>query len=145
MRLIPTHGATSHLRRSIVTFAVGLLLAGCSSDPGATGPTVDGPPTNNPPPSNPPSAQSGRLMVWTSDPSPSPIAVVVNGQAVGTLTRYWTSAPACGEYATGAAITLTLSAGPHVVAAYETQADGSWPASTVQVPAGGCLTYHLRP
>jgi hypothetical protein len=145
MRIIPTHGATSQLRRSFVSLAVGLLLAGCSSDPGATDPSVNEPPTNNSPPNSPPTVQTGRLMVWTSDQSPSPIAVVVDGQAVGTLTRYWTSAPACGEYTTGAAITLTLSAGSHVVAAYETQADGTWPASTVQVPAGGCLTYHLRP
>ena len=93
----------------------------------------------------PPPARTTQLTVWTSDPAPSPITVVVNGQTLGTLTRFRTVAPPCGDRTAGAAITVDLDPGQHVISAFETQASGTWGPATVSLAAGQCLTYELMP
>lgn len=93
----------------------------------------------------PPPARATQLTIWTSDPSPSPIAVVVNGQTLGTLTHYRTSAPPCGDRTAGASITVDLNPGQHAISAFETQGDGTWGPSTVSLATGQCRTYELMP
>ena len=88
---------------------------------------------------------TGVLTVWTSDSSPSPIEVSVDGVAIGTLTKYWSSAPACGSSQSGATLSITTSAGSHTVSAEETRGTKYWPATTVRVTGGGCLSFALNP
>lgn len=90
-------------------------------------------------------ARATQLTIWTSDPSPSPIAVVVNGQTHGTLTYYRTSAPPCGDRTAGASITVELNPGQHVLTAFETQGDGTWGPTTISLGTGQCLTHELTP
>jgi hypothetical protein len=127
----------THVRRPalrplvrLTTLLSALALASC---------TVDDP--NEPPPP----ATTGQVTVWTSDQSPSPIEVSIDGNVVGILTAYRTSPPACGSETSTGRITVTLPAGAHVISAEETHDDGYWPAKTVQVTGGGCLTFALNP
>jgi hypothetical protein len=88
---------------------------------------------------------TGQLTIWTSDDTPSPIEVTIDGAAVGTLTAYRTSAPACGAATGAGAITITRPAGVYVLSARETRAPGQWPARPVTIPAGGCTSFALDP
>ena len=129
----------SHLtvRRFASAAALALsLTAGCGDSRRIVGPDPDD--EQQP-------AAVATLTVWTSDPSPSPIAVVVDGRRVGVLTRYWSSPPPCGDQTAGAAITIDLPPGPHVVRANETQGDGVWGPRTLELQAQRCLSYELAP
>lgn len=88
---------------------------------------------------------TGTVTFWTSDPSPSPIAVRLNGNTVGTLTMYRTSAPACGAGAADGALSVSVAAGSHVVSAFETEDSGTWPPTNITVRGGECMTFHFRP
>lgn len=93
----------------------------------------------------PPPRSGAQLTIWTSDPAPSPISVAVNGQTLGTLTFFRSTAPRCGDFIPGEAITIDVTPGRHVISAFETQSTGTWGPSTVSLSAGQCLTYELRP
>jgi hypothetical protein len=130
---------TQHLRLPRLPLAValvGLLLVGCEGG-GPTEPSSTAPPTTT--------AAPARITFWTSDSSPSPIAVTVNGQRVGTLTMWRTGAPACGAPTTGGTLTVDVPAGTHAVAGYETEGAGVWTARNVTLQAGGCLVFHFTP
>ena len=83
------------------------------------------------------------LTIWTSDSSPSPIAVSVDGNPVGVLTEYRFSSPTCGAGAAAGALSVNVTPGTHVIRAYETQANGTWGPSSVTLSGGGCMTYEL--
>lgn len=87
---------------------------------------------------------TGKLMVWSSDPTPCPaghgttITVKLNGTTYGTIGQYFTSEPVCGN---PGALTLDLAPG-----SYEIDAGchtNLWPLVTVQVTAGGCVKHEL--
>jgi hypothetical protein len=86
---------------------------------------------------------AGRLTVWTSDASPLPIDVLVDGVMVGRLTAYRSSAPNCGAQSAGA-ITVTRASGTYLVSARVVQGEGKWPEIEVEVAAGWCRTVELR-
>lgn len=86
----------------------------------------------------------GQLTVWTSDPSPSPIEVIVDGVAVGLLTAYRKSAPVCGSRSAGA-VSVSRPPGRVVLSATETEGTGRWPPMAVELHAGRCQTIELRP
>lgn len=88
---------------------------------------------------------TAQITIWTSDSSPSPIEVSVDGSVVGTLTLYRTAPPPCGVATTGAAITVTLPIGSHIVSARETRDSGYWPPNTVSLAGGDCFTFALTP
>lgn len=120
--------ASSLLRRGIAVAALALLapLASCGSD--STGP----------------SGGSATITFWTSDSSPSYIAVVLDGSNVGTLSAYRTSAPVCGSSSSGA-VSVTVSAGTHTYSAYETSSTGTWPAKSISLASGDCKTVEFLP
>lgn len=93
----------------------------------------------------PPSSRTTQLTIWTSDPSPSSIGVVVDGRSLGTLTHYRSMAPSCGDRTPGATITVDLAAGEHVISAFEMTGSGEWGPSVVRLVGGTCLTYELMP
>lgn len=115
----------------LAALVLGLGIAGCDLAKALTSPTDS-------------TATTATLTIWTSDSSPSPIAVSVDGQAVGILNYYRSSAPACGAGASAGAISVSLASGAHVVRAFETQAGGTWGPATVDLNAGGCMTYELQ-
>lgn len=84
-----------------------------------------------------------QITFWTSDTSPSYIAVSVDGVQVGTLTAYRSSAPTCGASTTGGTLTVNVSPGQHTISARETSASGTWGPSQVNVSSGSCLTYRF--
>jgi hypothetical protein len=90
-------------------------------------------------------ATSGQITIWTSDSSPSPIEVSVDGRVVGTLTAYRTSAPSCGVATHNGAITITRAAGTYTLSARETRASGVWPARSFTLEGGGCAIHVLNP
>ena len=92
-----------------------------------------------------PTTSNATLTLWTSDPAPSFITVLVDGTQVGTLTQYRYSTPDCGAASSGATITLTLQAGQHTISAYETSSTGTWGPAQVNIGSGKCLTYEFQP
>lgn len=88
--------------------------------------------------------EDATLTIWTSDASPSFISVSVDGKTVGTLTQYRTSSPTCGATTSGGTISVTVSPGSHIITARETTSSGTWPAKSVSVNGGGCLTFELQ-
>jgi hypothetical protein len=141
--MVPSLRSVSTLSTARRTLAA-LLLATASACSAAEDLAGLGQETNN---SNNVNSGGGSatLTLWTSDSSPSPIAISVDGTVVGTLTQYRTAAPTCGAPTSGGAISVKVSAGSHVVSARETADTGTWPAKTVSVSSGGCLTYEFTP
>jgi hypothetical protein len=134
-----THAIPRHrLRLYTLALAAAFASASCTTSDASS-------PTDTDEPLGPTEATTGLLTVWTSDSSPSPIEVTVDGVAIGTLTKYWSSAPACGSSQSGATLTITTSAGSHIVSAEETRGTKYWPATTVRVTGGGCLSFALNP
>lgn len=86
---------------------------------------------------------TGQITVWTSDPSPSPIEVLVDGVVVGQLTAYRTEPPECGTQSAGA-VTVTKAPGHIVLSAREVTGPGRWGSSGVEVSPGQCRTIELR-
>ena len=123
-------------RRAILLVGAALLLsaAACRDDDGDI---VDPPP--------PPPAAAGRVTFWRSDPSPSPIQVMLSGQVLGLLTAHRTSAPGCGGPSSTDAITVERPAGTYSMYAYETMANGYWGPRDITIQEGGCLLFELRP
>lgn len=83
---------------------------------------------------------TGKVVFWTDQNVTGPITVNVGGSAVGTITVYGTTAPACG---TTGAVTVDLAPGTYT---YTASANGvTWGPSTVTSVAGQCrpqlLTY----
>jgi hypothetical protein len=85
----------------------------------------------------------GRITVWTSDSSPLPIDVLVDGVMVGRLTAYRSSAPDCGAESAGA-VSVSRPPGTYLVSARVVQGQGTWPPMAVAVSAGRCRTVELR-
>ena len=120
------------LRKTALALAAAVALAsGCKDLSQLTDPTSG--------------SSTATITLWTSDSSPSYIAVAVDGSTVGTLTAYRYSAPACGAQTSGGTITVPVSPGQHVITAYETSSSGTWGPSTVNVDAGKCLTFEFTP
>lgn len=85
---------------------------------------------------------TGQITVWTSDPSPSPIEVLVDGVVVGQLTAYRTEPPVCGTHSAGA-VTVTRAPGRIQLSAREVAGSGHWESADVAVSRGRCSTIEL--
>jgi hypothetical protein len=117
--------------RSVAAVAFALVLpAGCSDLANA----VNGPTTTS---------TTGQITFWTSDSSPSYIDVALDGGSIGILSAYRVSAPTCGASSTAGTLTVTVAPGGHTMYARETSASGTWGPSTINVKAGGCVTFEL--
>ena len=132
-------GPTSKLAAAAALTLVGsLLLSGCSDRSGPTDPEESRT-----------SAGSGltQITIWTDDSSPSPIQVYIDGRAVGVLTVYRDTPPACGAPSSAGAgvVTVLVTPGSHAVRAEETRGDGYWGPMTVQMSSGSCRIIALNP
>jgi hypothetical protein len=87
---------------------------------------------------------TGQITVWTSDPSPSPIEVLVDGVVVGQLTAYRKARPVCGAHSAGA-VSVTRAEGTYVLSAREIAGPGCWEPADVAVVRGRCCTIELGP
>jgi hypothetical protein len=91
--------------------------------------------------SDTPSSTTGKVAFWTSKSTNQTggISVTIDNAYAGVLTKYYSSAPTCGDSGT---ITKTLSVGSHSY----TAKDGSlsWGPASFNISAGGCLTYELQ-
>lgn len=85
---------------------------------------------------------TGQITVWTSDPSPSPIEVLVDGVVVGQLMAYRTEPPSPGMHSAGA-VTVTRMAGAYVLSAREIGGPGYWEVADVAVSSGRSCTIEL--
>jgi hypothetical protein len=144
----PSRAARPFTRARLGLAALAAFTAACSAGSDrtetVTGPVATSPAATTPAPSQP-SGGTARITFWTSDPSPSPIAVSMNGAQVGVLTAYYVSAPACGTQTGSGTITVSAAPGTHTVSARETQANGTWGPSSVTLAAGQCRLYELTP
>jgi hypothetical protein len=86
---------------------------------------------------------TGQITVWTSDPSPSPIEVLVDGVVVGQLTAYRTEPPGCGMQSAGA-VTVERRKGVYSLLAREIAGSACWCADEVNVSAEQCYNIELR-
>lgn len=138
MRPIPSTLTT----RAVATAALlgSLLLSACGRDGGPTDPVGESRNTSA-------AVAPGLITIWTSDPSPSPIQVFIDGTSVGVLMAYRYAAPGCGQptNSTAGVITVSVSAGSHTVSAAETRGNGYWSPMSVQVLSGGCYPIVLDP
>jgi hypothetical protein len=140
--MMPYRITRRRLQMALVGLVASLALTSCTTGEDTSNPVEPNQPDE---PRAPAGSSTGLLTVWTSDPSPSPIEVSVDGVVIGTLTRYWTSAPTCGSSQDGAALTVSRGVGSHIVSGRETQGTKYWAASSIVVAAGGCSSFALRP
>ncbi len=82
---------------------------------------------------------TGQIAVWSGTASGGDISVFIDNTLVGTLTRYYTSTPNCGDSGT---VTKTLPIGTHIISGKATGGT-SWGPTNVTITAGGCLTVEF--
>src|SRR5688572_17048298 len=113
----------STIRLSVALLCNAVIVAACSPEAiaGLLAPVAEG------------TSSTAQLTIWTSDPSPSPIEITVDGEIVGTLTAYRNAAPTCGAPSSSGVLTISRPGGAHVITARETRDSGYWPATTIQL------------